>query len=167
MINSDEFYKEEKLSSIKKKRIWKNIKSEFHGKKFRTEYSFHKISFSLGFAAAFILLFACIGLYSVIRGLMYENTPMNLRINSAYQNVISQLEKNLPETKTSGESIIVDEFIQIKKEELNDIDKAIKVFQNEGYKNDYSRIKQERLRELYKMKLEVLEKIIEMEGNKL
>lgn len=50
-----------------------------------------------------------------------------------------------------------------KKEKLVYVNEAINELQNEYNKNDYSKLKLERLYSLYKMKLEILEEINAME----
>ena len=166
MINPKEYYQEDIPGSESKKRMWKNIKNEIKPVHNYSGYLFDRKSFILGLGAAFVLLFAVIGMYTVVNQLMYRNTPPNLKLNSAYLSAIKQIETTLPRGNKNTGSVEVDEYIEIQKEELKEIDDAINSFRNEYPEHDYSKIKQDRLRQLYKLKLEVLEKIIEMEGNK-
>lgn len=166
MIDPEEFYKYDSPDANSKHRMWRTIENEIKPIRIHSGYFFDRRSFAMGMGAALIIIFAAIGVYTVINQLVYINTPTNLKLNSAYLSAIKQIETTMPRGNNITGSVEVDEYIAIQKEELKEIDEAINSFHDEYPEHDYSKIKQERLRQLYKLKLDVLEKIIEMEGNK-
>ncbi|MBU1100044.1 MAG: hypothetical protein KKA84_06530 [Bacteroidetes bacterium] len=164
MINKNEFYSDkDTLSTESKNALWDGIQKElFPRKDFFSMFDVK--SYTLGFTTAIIFLFAVIGMYTVGKSFLYENKPDELIINSAYQKAIIEFEEALPRINKVGNTVRVDEFLQVKQEELKEIDVAIEQYGKDYSKNDYSQLKQERLRRLYKLKLKVLESIIAIEG---
>lgn len=164
MIDKNEFYENSDEPNMQAKRqLWRGIRKEIIPS--RDLFSMFDIrSYGLGFATAFLFLFAVIGMYTVGKTLIYENKPNELIINSSYQKAINEFEQLLPIIAKTNNTVQVDEFLQVKQEELKDIDVAIHQYVQEYSKGDLSQIKQDRLRSLYKIKLNVLEGIIAMEG---
>ena len=164
MIDSDKFYgKHGELKKSAQKRIWAVIGNQVISKR-RVWGTYDLRSFSFGFAAAFIFLFTLTGMYTVGKFVIESERPVDLKINKAYLQAINEFEKTLPKIQTTKTSVKVDELLQAKHEELKEINVALNLY-NENYSsNDLSDIKQARLRNLYRQKLEVLETIISLEG---
>lgn len=165
MINPNDFYgKEERLNQSGKNRIWNNIERRVFEKKepFFSFLEFKSFSFGIGFTV--ILFFLSIGVYSSFKYINEQNRPETAKINDAYEQAIENFSKFIPAaSKNELPGIDVDEKITVKKEELKSLDFAIMEFREESNGGDYSPIKQSRLRDLYKMKLKVLNELIDLE----
>lgn len=142
------------------KRMWKNIKREVTPKRGLGFGSFEIKSFSFGFAAAILAFFAVVGFYSTISKLSEQKLPDHVRVNNAYFKAIADVEQVLPlVNKDDEKTIYVDDMIISRREELKDINSEIYRLGGE----DYSKIKQLRLREYYRLKLKIIDEIIAME----
>lgn len=146
------------------KKMWKRINKEIKkGSRIRFE-NFDVRSFSFGFAAAVLAFFAVVGFYSTISKLSYENLPDHVRVNKAYYKAIADVEQALPLISEVNERpIYVDDRIISQREELENINKEIYSLSGAGSKYDYSKIKQLRLREFYRLKLKIIDDIIALE----
>lgn len=161
MIRPEKFYDgKDNPSMIKRKKMWRNIERGLDLRMYQAP--FHFKSFAFGMAASVILFFTSIGIYNTVQNYFDSKKPGSVKINNAYREIIYDLEKIIP-AKISAESIAVDEFIRSRREKLENIDKGIYELQAVSRNSDFSTIKQERLRELYLMKLRIIEEIIKME----
>lgn len=164
MKRNDNFYDKKDIpKNYQKRRIWNNVARElikdYSDKRKYIEWR----SFALGLAAAVILFFTSIGIYTVVNSISEKQKPHIVHLTEAYKTTVSKLENMIPENIKSGQTVNIDDEILPKKERLTYVNEAINDLQNEYNKNDYSRLKLERLYSLYKMKLEILEEIIAME----
>lgn len=164
MINEKDFYeKNDSPGSFQKRKLWKNISREVF-KDHSVEVNFIEWkSFSFGIAAAVIIFFVSVGIYTIINTITEKQKPQIVHLTEAYRTTVARLENILPERIYMERTVDVDEQILPKKEKLVYVNEAINELQNEYNKNDYSKLKLERLYSLYKMKLEILEDIIAME----
>lgn len=166
MIDEKEFYdKKDTLGSFKKRRMWTRIKNELSDADSGDINYIHWRSFSFGIAAAVILFFTSVGIYTVINTMADNQKPQIVQLTEAYKSTVTRLENILPEKIKESRTVDIDEKLLPKKEKLIYVNEAINELQSEYNKNDYSKLKLERLYSLYKMKLEILEEIIAMEEN--
>jgi hypothetical protein len=164
MIHEKDYYgKSDIPGNFQKRKLWKNISREvFKNNPVEVNYVDWK-SFSFGLAAAVIVFFAAVGIYTVINTITENQKPQIVQLTEAYRSTVAKLENILPERINKDQIVNIDEKILPKKEKLVFVNEAINELQNEYNKNDYSKLKLERLYALYKMKLEILEEIIAME----
>jgi len=164
MIHEKDFYgKNDSPGNFHKRRLWKNISREvFTNDSVEVNFIDWK-SFSFGIAAAVIVFFAAVGVYTVSNSIADKQKPQIVHLTEAYRSTVAMLENILPEEVSKDQNVDIDEKILPKKEKLVFVNEAISELQNEYNKNDYSKLKLERLYSLYKMKLEILEEIISTE----
>ena len=169
MIDKKDFYEpDESISPSVKKELWKNINSSITPQKEKSFWSFEYRSFAFGMAATVILFFTFIGVKSTVSNFIYENKSYNEKINNSYQEVIGSFEKTLPLILANKErSIKLDDILSEKTEELKVINYAINEFKDNSNSIENSPIKEERIRKLYRMKLEIINDIIELEEREL
>jgi hypothetical protein len=164
MISKREFYKKNDVpGSFGKSRMWNNIRKELISNYLAGDNSIEWRSFFYGIAAAVILFFTLVGFYTVLDTVSDNQKPQIVHITEAYRNTAAKLESIIPEKLMSDQSVDIDEQLLPKKEKLIYVNEAISDLQTEYNKNDYSKLKLQRLYSLYKMKLEILEEIIAME----
>lgn len=164
MIHEKDFYgKNDFPGNYQKRKLWKNISKEvFKNNSVEVNFVDWK-SFSFGIAVAVIVIFASVGIYTVINTITENQKPQIVHLTEAYRSSVARLENILPERIKKDQTVDIDEQILPKKEKLVYVNEAISELQKEYNKNDYSKLKLERLYSLYKMKLEILEEIISME----
>ncbi|MBU0476008.1 MAG: hypothetical protein KKF62_17820 [Bacteroidetes bacterium] len=165
MEKQNEFYEERDNPSTElSKKMWNNIENniEFHKKEF--SFTVERKSFFLGFSAAAVFVIIVFNLYAFLSNIAFSNESEIIKINRTYSKTINGMERILPAALFSeSKSVNIDEELSSKLENLNYVNQAITDLQADFSYNDVSMIKQERLRALYKMKLEVLESLILME----
>ena len=151
-----------------KSRMWRNIKRELRPERKSILSVIEFRSFAFGMAAAVILFFTVVGVKTTLSGYIESKKPVTQKINNVYSETIDRFEKTLPIVSVDGSSSIKDQrLIPVKMEELRTIDEAITIFKDDMGKNDNSPVKQTKLRELYKMKLQILNELLAMEGNRI
>ena len=93
MIDPDKFYsKSDSPNERVKRRMWNSIKHSLFPSVNTRSFMFEKRSFVYGMAASFILLFACIGIYSTFTRIIEVARPQEIRMESAYQTAIREFE---------------------------------------------------------------------------
>ncbi len=115
-------------------------------------------SFVYGMAAMLLLFFSSIGVYTLLNSAMQSRQPAELQFDEAYRSAIEEFESVLPAVAKNepGESVMI-----IKRQQMALIDHAIKELREDIARTDLSPLKRSRLRQLYGMKLRVLQEIIE------
>lgn len=169
MVKKDEFYNGSDFPGRKKRNeIWNNIETEISPDKGSLLRFFDQKSFAMGFAMALVLIFASIGAYKTIDSVLLERDSDLNKLNRIYSSAIDRFENELPlQLANYNKSQKVDDFIFSGKEELQNINSAIYQLKTDWAEDDHSPIKQARLLRLYKMKLDLLEKLIVIEENTL
>ena len=164
MIREKDFYEKNDMpGSFRKRRMWNKISGELFSRNSSDNKFIEWRSFSYGLAAALILFFTSVGIYTVVNTISENQKPQIVQVTEAYRNTVARLENILPENIKAGQPVDIDEQLLPKKEKLLFVNEAISELQNEYDKNDYSKLKLERLYSLYKIKLGILEEIIAME----
>ncbi len=163
MINQEKFYTpSEHPDGTTKLRMWNNIQRELYNRKSSLFSIQDRRSFLYGIAAAFLLYFASVGVYTTIKHTQENAKPGVVRLDEAYQSAIKDFETIIPQM-VSGTAINDNDkqYIEVRKEELRKIDDAIFNFKKEIGGGDCSPLSQLRLRQLYSMKLTVLQELID------
>jgi hypothetical protein len=163
MIDAGKFYTHDDLPERSAKfRMWANIKKEIQQSKYSASYVVDKRSFVWGVAASVIIYFTSVGVYTTVRQSMQNSRPQVVKFDAAYQSAINEFERVVPQTvSNSAADPNTKNFITIRKEQLSKIDEAIAGLRSESAGADLSSLKQKKLRELYGMKLKVLQEMIE------
>lgn len=169
MINKEDFYNNsDHPEKRKKQRMWHNIKSELVSERKSVFSFFEAKSFVLGFGMAIVAFFTLVGVYKTASSFISESDSEIVKLNKIYSATIDKFENEIPEQLTSyNKSQKLDDFIFSKKEELQNINSAIYQVKSDWGDNDLSPIKQKHLLKLYRMKLDLLEKMIVIEENTL
>lgn len=163
MIRPDEFYrKDEQLSSSQEGKIWKSVKREFGRWEGFGARAADARSFVLGMAAMLALLFLGLGGYGITTRSLEQSKPIVLRIDDAYRNAIATFEEVLPAYAATFSSSKADSLgILSRTEQLKRVDEAIGELRGSVALHDLSPMKREKLRELYSLKLKILQEMIE------
>lgn len=170
MIKPEEFYSQNEYPpSSAKKNLWKNIEKGIPKEKKAPFFNVDLRSFAFGIGAAFTLIFVCVGVFTLYSRIAEKDEPAYVKINNAYSKAIDEVEKTIPNLTTAGysSSYSLDEMINAGKSKLKNIDAGIEEIKSDAGPNDFSPVKQSRLRSLYKMKLDILSRMIDMEENHL
>jgi hypothetical protein len=170
MIKSGEFYSgNEYPDSNMKNNLWKSISKALPKEKNAPFFNIDFRSFAFGIGTAFTLIFVCVGVFTLFSKIAEKDEPAYVKINNAYSKAIDEVEKTIPHLTTASahSSYSLDEMVNAGKSKLKNIDAGILEIKSDAGPNDFSPVKQSRLRDLYKMKLEILSRMIDMEESKL
>ena len=119
-------------------------------------------SFAYGIAAAFLLYLSSIGAWQVIKQGLEAGQPAELKLDKAYLSAIDELERVIPVAASSQQqSPEASGALTARKEQLRLLDEAITGLRLETGSNDLSPMKHARLRQLYSLKLQVIQQMIE------
>ena len=165
MGKQNRFYeRSESPDSRLSKKMWNEIEQNINPIKKEFSFTVERKSFSFGFSAAALLVIVVFNLYAFLSNIAFSNEPEIIKINKTYSETISGMERILPAALfDESKSINVDEHLLAKLENLDNVNQAITDLHDDFSTQDVSLIKQERLRTLYRMKLDVLENLILME----
>ncbi len=164
MISPERFYsKKDRLSPDTKKRMWKKIGSEINTRRSLILLTIpDKRSFLYGMAAALIIIFSAAGIISTLRNAFEHSQPHAIKLDAAYTTAIQEFEKIMPDVivpKTDNAGTV--DLNSVRRDELNNLDAAIQRLQTDAIRGDLSPLRQRRLRQLYSMKLNILQEMIE------
>jgi hypothetical protein len=169
MIKPEDFYsKNEYPDSGKRESMWKRVRVSLPHERRIPLINIDFRSFAFGFGAAFTVIFVCVGIFTLFSKVIQKEEPAYVRINNAYSKAIDEIEKTMPQFITAGsKSYSFDDLIKTQKTKLKNVNAGIQEIKMDLGSSDFSPIKQSRLAELYKMKLEIISKMITMEENGL
>ncbi len=169
MIEKEKFYNQQDYpDSGTKNRIWKNIEKNIKTERQKFFIIGDMPSFYYGMAATIILFFVFYGVFSFGRNFIYQSKPEEIKLNSAYQSAIKEFENVMPAVASTEISFNNEKsYLNIKMEQLRQIDNAIKELRGEMKNNDLTPLKQLSLRQLYISKMKILIDIIEQGEIKL
>ena len=160
MNSPESFYEPMDNPSDKLQRqMWKAIQREFRHVEKKEAFLLDRRSFVYGSIASLMFIFACVGIYSTLSKLIDSSKPQSIRIDSAYESAIHQFEGFIPVSSTAPPE--QKNILSTRKEQLQYLDGAIGEMKKEINGNDVSPLKRARLRQLYSMKLGVLQEMIE------
>ncbi len=139
-------------------------------------------SFYYGMAATVVLCFAMYGAYAALQQGLSAGRPTDAKLDAAYQTAIREFEKAMPSSTERAEQIrnrksrtesraeTFDaapqhtpqaEMFAARKEQMGMLDTEIAQLRATMRSGDRSPIMQTKLRQLYKMKLEILQDMVE------
>ncbi len=119
-------------------------------------------SFAYGIAAALLLYFSSIGVWQVIKHGVEAGQPTELKLDKAYLSAIDELERVIPVAASSQQQTSeASGALTARKEQLRLLDEAITGLRLETGSNDLSAMKHARLRQLYSLKLQIIQQMIE------
>ena len=167
MIGPKKYYTENDYpNNNTKNKIWNNIRNSIN-----VESQIHKNfvdlrSFAFGAVftvAIFIIAFAAVKLS---QGFLDSYKPEDSKLDRTYSRAAADLENMLPGyISTLDKSERTREILKVRLEELQLINDAINHYKmNQSY-TDITQIEQQRLLDLYQMKIEAINKIIQLKGD--
>lgn len=167
MIKSEEFYSSKDHPNIfVKNKIWKDVKRSFRKSKMKFVLGVDFKSFSFGVAFAVIVFISLVTAVNLISQFISKDEPEEVRINKAYSSAIKELERSLPEyISLLNKSESTKGLVNVRFEELEKINEAICMYKSLSKQADSSPLTQDRLRKLYQLKINAINKIIEIEGD--
>ncbi len=162
MIQPDEFYnKNDYPDSQSTGRMWNSIRNSLRRRRTPVFSFIDRRSFMFGAAAALLLWFAGIGIVSMVRQSVDTAKPGEERVDEAYLSAIEEFEKIIPSQSVQpGYYDVTNGYLTLQYKRLLDIDTAISDFKREIGSNDYSPLIRQRLRQLYRMKLAVIQELL-------
>jgi hypothetical protein len=162
MIKPEDFYSENEYpGGNTKKQMWNRIGKSVPRESRAPIVNIDFRSFAFGFGMAFTVIFVCVGIFTLFSKYVSRDEPAYVKINNAYSKAIEEVEKSIPRLST------VSSQSNSGVAKLTIIDAGIKEIQSDSGPGDVSPVKQNRLRDLYKMKLEILSRMIDVEESKL
>lgn len=161
MITPEEFYTEKDSATPQaRKRMWDGIEKTLPQQKIF--FISDRRSFVYGMAASFVLFLAGVGAFNLMRQGFESSQPVETRLDRAYRSAIKELEAVVPSAiSVATESPDRQGSIQSRKQQLQLINEAIAGLRADIEHGGPSPIKSSRLRELYSLKLQSLQNIIE------
>jgi|GEM_PF-3401946 len=163
MSNTDKFYSaEEELGKFARRKIWWKVRRDI--RKPEKYSAFNLKSFVLG-AATVLILFLVPAVISFLNDFSESRTYQgNGEVINTYSRAASFFEDSMEKKLSKNTGVEVDGKLVARKEQLNDINNALAEIKE---KDDNLRAeKLERIIALYKMKIEIIDKIIMMELEK-
>ena len=160
-MNPEQYYtKDDHPSSAARGRMWKNIsaKTQIPAPVLSIR---DRRSFLYGMAASFLLILSVAGLISIVEKTMNANQPVEVRFDNAYRSAIAEFEDVLPSITSPSTTNTQADFLKVKQQQLDLIDQAIRDLRSSIARTDLSPVKQSRLRQLYSLKLQVLQDLLE------
>lgn len=159
MITPEEFYpKEHLLEGGRKKAMWRAIEAGIRPARRIVETR----SFLYGMAAAVLVYFTSVGVLTTVRQSIERSRPEAVRLDDAYRSAIEGFEKVIPSVvPATGGKAQEENYIASRKAQLVSVDAAIEALRKETSAGDLSPLKRKRLRELYSLKLSILQEMVE------
>jgi hypothetical protein len=156
MISPDQVYDSTDVPGDgTRKRLWRGVRKGLKPGRASFLRIPERRSFLYGMAASLILYFSAVGLLSTVSGALEGSRPHDVRLDEAYMSAIRELEKVMPTASAAGE------YVAARRIQLSTLDDAIGVLWKEAQLGDLSPLKQQRLRQLYGMKIQILQSVIE------
>jgi len=163
MIEPRQFYKPNDLPAPEsKKRMWRGIERETSPHRASLFFVADMRRFAYGMAAMVLLYLATVGGVTVVRQLIESAQPSELKVDGAYQSAISAFERVMPSVvATASKTPPASGELASRQEQLRLLDDAINDLRRQTNGTDLSPLTRERLRQLYSMKLQILQQMIE------
>jgi hypothetical protein len=157
----DRFYAEgEQPTPDQRKRMWHAVRRDASGKRSRLMFIPDARSFAYGIAASVLMYFSAVGVVSTVRNSIAGAAPEAVRLDEAYQSAIEQFERVVPRLVASTDAKARPAIAE-REAELSRMNAAIAELRLATGEGDLSPLKQRRLRQLYSLKLQVLQAMIE------
>lgn len=158
---NEHFYSgQDSPSGEQKQRMWREISRATGGRKRLLVFIPDLRSFAYGIAASVVVYFASVGVVSTVRNNITSAQPDAVRLDEAYRTAIEQFERVVPRLAASRGGD-VSPSLTARAGELAKLDAAIGELKSVAGDGDLSPLTQRRLRQLYGLKLQVLQEMIE------
>jgi hypothetical protein len=163
MIEPRQFYTPNDLPPpASKKRMWQGIKREISPRRASLLFIADRRSFAYGMAAMVLLYLATVGGVTVVKQLVERAQPAELKVDGAYESAISAFERVMPSVvATASKTPPEPGRLASRQEQLRLLDAAISDLRRQTNGVDLSPLTRERLRQLYSIKLQILQQMIE------
>lgn len=163
MIKPDDFYGEEgALREKQKNAMWNAVRRHTTAVSSRSLLMWDRRSFVFGMAASLVLGLAFYGSWTIVRQTVDASRPQPLRLEQAYVSAIREFEEVVPSlpAKNPQTTLVAGQLTQ-RREQLKLVDQAIAAMRRQTNGSDLSPLKRDHLRQLYSMKLQILQQMIE------
>lgn len=163
MIKPDEYYDAgDSLRGKQKDAMWRAIRMQSSAMSSRSLLMWDRRSFVFGMAASLILGLALYGGWSIARQVSEASKPQPLRLEQAYVSAIHEFEEIVPTVQVKGSQAAqaAGQLTQ-RHEQLKLVDEAIAALRRQTNGTDLSPRKRDHLRQLYSLKLQILQQMIE------
>ena len=166
MVDKNKFYDKNDYPGKKTEKIlWNNIRNSIVDNIMNRRTVIDLKSFIYGMAFTVIISIISITAIKFVPQLFFNYKSEEVKINRAYSSAANELEKSLPNFITTlDKSERTRELLNVRLEELQYLNEAIKQYNHTLSQSDISLIKQQRLLELYQLKIDVINKIIQLKG---
>ncbi len=161
-MKPEQYYTEDDtLSTETRNRLWRQIARSMGQR--RVLFAIRDArSFFAGMAAAVILFLSGAGFLSLMNAFIDARQPQEIRFDDAYRSAIREFESLVPPATPVTLTEPAADALQSKLRQVVLIDSAIVQLRSEIARTDVSPLKRLRLRQLYNMKLQVLQDIIQL-----
>ena len=166
MIDKNKFYgKDDYPGNAKQKIMWNNIRNSILDNFANKRTVMDLRSFMFGMAFTIVIFIISIAAIRFVPQLFFNFKNEEVKINHAYSSAAEELEKSLPNfISTLDKSERTKQLLNVRMEELQYINETIKQYKHLLNQSDLSIIKQQRLLELYQLKIDAINKIIQLKG---
>lgn len=161
-MKPEEYYQPNDLpDTMTKSKIWHAIEKEIIPHRFSLFMITDKRSFVYGMAAALVLYLSSVGTFTLIKQFIENGQPSVVQVDKAYQSAIYEFEKVMPRATSLVHSPQNSGALLARKDQLKLLDTAINDLKSETSNIDVSPLKRTKLRQLYSLKLQILQQMIE------
>ena len=166
MIDTEKFYSNDDYPAKNEyKKIWDKISQSLFSDQYHKKSFIDLRSFSIGVAFTTVVFLIALVSVNFVPKLFNDYKSEDVKINRTYSKVANELEKMLPDYISSlDKSERTRELLKTHLEELIYVNQAIKVYTSTFRNAENSTIEKERLLELYQLKIETINKIIQLKG---
>lgn len=156
------YHDDDQPTRAERKMMWRNIEKGIAPARAPIFFIHDLRSFAYGLAAAFVIYFAAFGAWQAVKQQMESDLPAEIKVDIAYRSAIDALEGVIPVTQPNQQNTPQGTgILTARQEQLQLLDTAIANLRKETGANDVSPIFRARLRQLYTLKLQVLQQMIE------
>ncbi|MBI3579240.1 MAG: hypothetical protein HY276_11670 [Ignavibacteriales bacterium] len=161
-MKPEEYYQpQDAPDSASKTKMWRAIEKEIAPHRFSLFVINDTRSFVYGMAAAFVLYLSTVGAFTLIKQSIENGQPSVVQVDKAYQSAIHEFEKVVPRATSSVQSPQTSDVLLARKDQLKLLEIAINDLKSETPNIDLSPLKRMKLRQLYSLKLQILQQMIE------
>ena len=163
MISPNDFYADrEHPTRNETKAMWDRIGPSVPSSRPSLWRGLERRSFVFGMAAAIVLMFATVGVYTTLRNAIEVAQPAAVQIDRAYQSAIDEFEKVAVRYDAASPATgATTDLAASRQEQLSILETAISALRSETNSHDISPLMRSRLRELYSKKLALLQVMVE------
>ena len=157
---TDFYRKQDHPSRLEKDAMWNQIEEHIFSEKKRPRATVIQWrSFLLGNVAAILIIFAAIGVYSIVINFHHMELTPQTKIDTAYESALKQLTSVTPVIIKQANDV-EKPVLESKVRNIEDLDKMIQEIRTDMLINGSSQVKQNQLRRLYAMKLEYVKELL-------